>query len=64
LVDAIAEVNRYDQTILVLDDPQLAHLTVSGVYHTGNSETFAAMIAQLYGLEIVRQNGRITLKSE
>jgi transmembrane sensor len=62
LADAIAEVNRYDQTMLVIDDPQIACLPVSGVYHTGNSETFAAMIAQLYGLETVRRNGRIALK--
>jgi transmembrane sensor len=62
LVDAIAEVNRYDQAILVIDDPQIACLPVSGIYHTGNSETFAAMIAHLYGLEVVRQDGRITLK--
>lgn len=63
LADAVAEMNRYDQTTLVIDDPQVAGLRVSGIYHTGNSETFANMIAHLYGLEAVRQDGRIRLKA-
>jgi transmembrane sensor len=61
LADAVAEMNRYDQTTLVIEDPQVAALRVSGIYHTGNSETFANMIAHLYGLEAVRQDGRIRL---
>ena len=63
LADAIVEMNRYDQTTLVIDDPKVAQLKVSGIYHTGNSETFATMIAHLYGLEVVRRNGRISLEA-
>ena len=63
LADAVAEMNRYDQTTLVIEDPQVAALRVSGIYHTGNSETFANMIAHLYGLEAVAQDGRIRLKA-
>jgi transmembrane sensor len=63
LADAVAEMNRYDQTTLVIEDPQVAALRVSGIYHTGNSETFANMIAHLYGLEAVAQDGRIRLEA-
>jgi transmembrane sensor len=62
LADAVAEMNRYDRTTLVIDDPKVARLRVSGIYHTGNSETFAVMIARLYGLDVVDQNGRISLR--
>lgn len=63
LADAIAELNRYDQTTLAIRDPKIAGLKVSGVYHTGNSETFASMIARLYRLEITRHDGEIILGS-
>ncbi len=63
LADAVVEMNRYDQTTLIIDDPKVAQLKVSGIYHTGNSETFATMIAHLYGLEVVRRNGLISLEA-
>ncbi len=61
LTDAIAEMNRYDKTTLVIDDPAIADLQISGIYHTGDSETFAKMISKLYGLDVIHQDGRIRL---
>jgi transmembrane sensor len=61
LADAIAEMNRYDQTRLVIDDPAIARLQISGIYHTGDSKAFAKMISKLYGLEVEQEEGRIRL---
>jgi transmembrane sensor len=62
LTDAVAEMNRYDQRRLVIDDPSIAAMRISGVYHTGDSELFASMVARLYGLGVQRRrDGRIHL---
>jgi transmembrane sensor len=63
LADAIAEMNRYDQVPLVIDDPKIAALEISGIYHTGDSAAFGDMIARLYGLEVVHGPERIHLKT-
>jgi transmembrane sensor len=61
LAEAIAEMNRYDQRRLVIDDPAIAAVRISGVYHTGDSELFAAMVARLYGFGVQRRDGGIHL---
>lgn len=61
LADAIAEMNRYDATALVIDDPQIGNLEISGIYQTGNSEVFAAAVARLYALQVVHADGQIRL---
>ena len=61
LADAVAEMNRYDKRMLVIDDPGVAALRVSGIYHAGDSEGFAETVARLYGLHVVHQGDRIHL---
>lgn len=61
LAEAIAEMNRYDENTLVIDDPRIAGLKISGIYHTADNETFAQMISKLYGLEIIHRSGEIHL---
>jgi len=61
LAEAIAEMNRYDQAKLVIDDPAIAVLKISGIYHTADNENFAGMISKLYGLEVVHRAGQIHL---
>jgi transmembrane sensor len=62
LADAVAEMNRYDERLLIIDDPSAAALRVSGIYHAGDSEGFARTVAALYGLQVVREPGRIHLR--
>lgn len=62
LADAVAEMNRYDKTPLVVDDPTVAALPVSGIYRTGDSPGFARIIAQMYGIRLVQEGGRIHLR--
>ncbi len=61
LADAIAEMNRYDKTPIVIDDPEIAGLIISGLYHTGDSEGFAGSVASLYHLKLREDDGRIHL---
>lgn len=62
LPDAIAEMNRYDERQLVIDDAALAAVRVSGVYRTGDSPGFARAVAELHGLQIIERAGRIHLQ--
>ncbi len=63
LADAIAEMNRYNKSPLVIDESSIATLHVSGIYHTGDSEGFAQTVAQLYGLQVTQEGGQIHLRS-
>ena len=62
LAEAIAEVNRYDRTQIVLvGDASLARLRVSGVYRTGDTAGFARDVAALHGLVVHEREGRLEL---
>ena len=61
LADAVVELNRYDKRMLVIDDPGVAALRISGIYHAGDSQGFAETVARLYGLHVLHQGDRIHL---
>jgi transmembrane sensor len=63
LAEAVAELNRYDQTQLIIDDPKIAALPISGIYQAGDSSGFARTIAKLYDLEIVESAQTVHLRS-
>jgi transmembrane sensor len=63
LVDAVAEMNRYSRTpIVLLDQSGLANLRVSGIYRTGDVAGFASAIAALHGLQSRERDGRLELR--
>lgn len=57
LGDAIKEVNRYSQLQLVVDDPDVAALKVSGIFPTADQEDFVAALSTLYPLRAEREQG-------
>jgi transmembrane sensor len=62
LADAVAEMNRYNRTpIVLLDGLGSAGLRVSGLYHTSDSAGFANAVAALHGLNVREQGGRLEL---
>jgi len=63
LREAVAEMNHYDKTTLVIEDAALESLPVSGLYHTGDNEGFARALAKMYRLDLNQRQGRIYLKS-
>jgi transmembrane sensor len=62
LADAVAEMNRYNRTPIVLV-PGFGStgLRVSGVYRTGDNVGFARAVAALHGLTVVERDGRVEL---
>lgn len=62
LAEAIAEMNRYHRTkIVLLGGSALANLRVSGVYRTGDTGSFAHDVAALHRLSLRERNGRLEL---
>jgi transmembrane sensor len=56
LGDAVADLNRYGGVQIVLADPKLAAIRVSGVFHTGRPEDFAESIVAAFPVDIARQD--------
>lgn len=64
LSEAIAELNRYDRRQLLIADPAIADLRISGSYQTGASEDFANSIAELLPVDISHRSGTIVLNGK
>jgi len=62
LTDAAAEMNRYSRLHLVIDDPRVAAIHVSGIFQAGDSDNFAQAVAATYRLEVVHHGRRIELR--
>lgn len=63
LVEAVAEMNRYSRTQIVLVDKLAAsNLRVSGQYRTGDNVGFANAVASLHGLTLKKEGGRLELQ--
>lgn len=56
LARAVAEVNRYHARKIVLADPSLGDITISGVFQTGRPEAFADSLTAAFPIEIVSQD--------
>jgi transmembrane sensor len=54
LSTAVAELNRYTRDQLVIRDPQVAKLRVSGMFKTGDAERFGRALAQVHPVRINR----------
>jgi transmembrane sensor len=61
LADAAAEMNRYSTVRLVVEDPVVARLKLSGVYRVGDNEAFAHSVAQLLPVIVEHYPGGIAL---
>lgn len=62
LSDAIAELNRYNRIpVVIVGDPTIGKLRISGVYRTGDTAGFARDAAALHGLVVVEHQGRLEL---
>jgi len=61
LADAVAEMNRYSPIRLVIEDPKIAAIQVSGVFRAGDSVNFAQAVAKTHQLEIVDRRSEIIL---
>jgi len=53
LAAAVAELNRYSNRLILVTDPKVATLKVSGVFSADQPENFLAAITELYPLNVV-----------
>lgn len=53
--------NAYTTTPLVIEDPQLAGLRISGIFHANNPEAFVAYLATFPGVTVVRDSDHIRI---
>lgn len=61
LADAVAEMNRYSPTRLVIADAAAAAIRISGVFRAGDQENFAIAVSRTYHLELRNSAGEIAI---
>ena len=61
LAQAVAEINRYSKTRLVIADPALSDLAVSGNFIPGDGAAIAAAFAEVLPLRVVESGGELVL---
>lgn len=61
LAEAAAVMNRYSRDQIVIGDPAVASIRVSGQFRAGDADRFAQTLAELYGLKPVRRANEIKL---
>lgn len=57
LGDAVEEVNRYSAMPLIIDDPTVARLKVSGIFPTASQADFVAALEALYPVRARKEEG-------
>lgn len=63
LIEAAEELNRYSDRRLIIADPSLGSMRVSGVFSTGDVGEVAKAIAQLHGLKVETDGRDYKLKA-
>lgn len=56
LGETVADLNRYGGVQIVLADPKLAAIRVSGVFHTGRPDDFVEAVTTAFPVQIARQD--------
>jgi transmembrane sensor len=57
LADAVAELNRYNNRKLVVDDPHVARMTIGGTFDVNNIDTFIDIAREDFGLHVSNRGG-------
>jgi len=64
LAEAAAIMNRYSSDQIAISAEAVAQIRLSGQFRAGESERFAATLAEMHGLRLVREGKRIELMRE
>jgi transmembrane sensor len=60
LSEAIEELNRYSQTRILISDPRVADLKVSGIFRTDDPANFLAAVTHFYPIDAHRTSAEVT----
>jgi transmembrane sensor len=63
LADAVAELNRYTSRRIVIDDPALAGLKISGKFQSTLATDFVKLLRDGFGVEVRDHGGTVHLSS-
>jgi transmembrane sensor len=58
---AAAEINRYTTLPIVIRDPNVARLHVTGQFRAGDAERFASVVAEIHPVRVVRRQTEIEI---
>jgi transmembrane sensor len=64
LIDAVAEFNRYHTRQVIIQDPSLAVIPVSGNFRAGNFDAFTRLLRLGFQIQITEEDDRILLRSK
>lgn len=64
LADAVAEMNRYNHTPIVLTDPSLSGIRISGSFRAGQSWPFAEAVSEAFSLKADVNGDSIRLRRQ
>ena len=63
LLEAVAEMNRYTRRPIVILDPQVGQMRISGNYSVGDAEAFAVSLSVLLPVSVGLEKDRVTLRA-
>lgn len=63
IASAAAQFNRYTQTQIVVDDPRIAEIAISGVFHMYDLASFAQFLNGVPGVEAVMEGNTLRVMS-
>lgn len=63
LSEAVAAMNRYTRRPIVILDPQIADMPISGNYSVGDTEAFATSVSVLLPVRVGLERNRVTLSA-
>jgi transmembrane sensor len=63
LADAVAAMNRYTRRTIVIAEPEIARMPISGNYSVGDAQAFATSISVLLPVRVELERDRITLRN-
>ena len=61
LSDAVAELNRYNERQIVIDDPAVGSMRIGGHFRSNNAEGFVRLLAEALPIRIEGDDSRIVL---
>jgi len=61
LGEAVAEINRYSRDQLVIRDPAVAAMRISGQFRAGEAERFARTLAEVHPVRVVRRGSELEI---
>jgi transmembrane sensor len=63
LADAVAELNRYNTHKIIIENPSIATIRLSGNFRTNNTEGFLWLLQNRFPIAVQRTTDEITLKA-